>query len=140
MRRGVTGSQAILHILHIQAGKIDLDQNWVRLAPNGTNPWFFSDQIQYILARRNYSMNSQSILNKFGTHIYNSIRNKFCSLRSIQISISLEWLKKTHNLPIIYIFQRAITHSKIVRLTRFFFYRFRTFQVIFFCSLSVIAF
>jgi len=27
-----------------------LDPKWVRLAPNGTNPRIFSDQIQYILA------------------------------------------------------------------------------------------
>ena len=39
---------------------------------------------------------------------------------------------KSHFWPFMYIFQRAVTHSKIVRLTRFFFYRFRTFQLSFF--------
>ena len=33
------------------SGLIDLGQNWVWLAPKGTNPGFFTDQIQYILAR-----------------------------------------------------------------------------------------
>ena len=41
-------------------------------------------------------------------------------------------MSKTHFLPFMYIFQRAVTHSKIVRLTRFFFYRFRPFQLRFF--------
>ena len=40
--------------------------------------------------------------------------------------------RKKHFWPFMYIFQRAVTHSKIVRLTRFFFYRFRTFQLSFF--------
>ena len=51
--------------------------------------------------------------------------------------------RKTHILPFIYIFQRAITHSKIVWLTRYFFYRLRTFQFSFFCfccCLSLITF
>ena len=40
--------------------------------------------------------------------------------------------RKTHFLPFIYIFQRDVTHSRFVRLTRVFFYRFRTFQVSYF--------
>jgi len=40
--------------------------------------------------------------------------------------------RKTHFWPFMYKFQRAVTHSKIVRLTRFFFYRFRPFQLSFF--------
>ena len=43
----------------------------------------------------------------------------FCSFRSIQMSIFLDLLQKK-KLPFIYIFQRAVIHSKIVRLTRFF--------------------
>ena len=37
---------------------------------------------------------SQSILTKLGTHIYNSLLNKFCSLSRIQISIFLELFQK----------------------------------------------
>ena len=40
--------------------------------------------------------------------------------------------RKTHFWPFIHIFQRAVTQSKIVRLTWFFFYRFRRFQWSFF--------
>ena len=29
----------------------DLDPKWVRLAPNGTNPWLFQIRLQYILAK-----------------------------------------------------------------------------------------
>jgi len=60
-----------------------------------------------------------------------SLLNKFCSLRSIQMSIFLKLFQKNPFLPFIYIFQRAVTQSKIVRLTRFFFYGFRTFQLSF---------
>ena len=57
----------------------------------------------------------------------------FLFLRSIQVSIFLELFKKNTFLTIyIYIFQRAVTNSKSVRLIRFFFYRFRTFQLSFF--------
>ena len=37
---------------------------------------------------------SQSILTKLGTHIQNSLLNKLCSLRSIQMSIFLELFQK----------------------------------------------
>ena len=34
-----------------RAGMVGLAPKWVRLAPNGTNPGFFSDQISVHLAR-----------------------------------------------------------------------------------------
>ena len=56
----------------------------------------------------------------------------FCSLRSIQMSIFWSYSRKTHFWPFIYIFQRAVTHSKIVRLTRFFFRHVQNIPMIFF--------
>ena len=48
------------------------------------------------------------------------------------------YYRKKHLWPFMYIFQRAVTHSKIVRLTRFFFYRFKIFQLSFFLFLHSI--
>ena len=43
----------------------------------------------------------------------------FCVVFNCQYFCS--YFRKTHFWPLIYIFQRAVTHLKIVRLTRFFF-------------------
>ena len=49
---------------------------------------------------------------------------------SDNITLAIIWKEClfTHFWPFIYIFQRAVTQSKIVRLTRFFLYRFRISQ------------
>jgi len=69
-----------------------------------------------------------------------SLLNKFCSLRSIQMSIFLKLFQKNPFLPFIYIFQRAVTQSKIVRLTRFFFLHVQNNPMIFFLFWSLITF
>ena len=53
--------------------------------------------------------------------------NIFFSSLVFKSQYFLSYARKTDFLPFTYIFQRTVTHSKIVRLTRLFFYRFRTF-------------
>ena len=48
--------------------------------------------------------------------------------------------RKTDCLPFIYIFQMSVTHSNIVRLTRFLFLQVQEIPIQFLCSLSPVAF
>ena len=48
--KGITMSASVKRSGEFRDGTFG--QKWVRLAPNGTNPWFFNTRFQYILARR----------------------------------------------------------------------------------------
>ena len=72
-----------------------------------------------------------------GTHIYNSLLNKFCSLRNIQMSIFLELFQKNSFLTIYIHISKGRNLINNCAIDQIFFYRFRTFQLSFFCSCVV---
>ena len=78
----------------------------------------------------------QAFLNQFWPNLVHTYKIHFWISFVLCVVFKCQYFwsysRKTHFLPFIYIFQRAVTHSKIVRFTRFFFYGFRTFQLSFF--------
>ena len=78
----------------------------------------------------------------YGTNLVYTYKIHYWTIFVLCVLFKCQYLwsysRKTDFWPFIYIFQRTVTHSKIVRLTRFFLYSFRTFQLSFFCSLSLI--
>ena len=65
--------------------------------------------------------------------------NDFKTEKTMNYSIYLHDSWSKMSFTFIYIFQRAVTHSKIVRLTRFCFLQVQNIPTKFFCSLSLIA-
>ena len=78
----------------------------------------------------------RAFLNQFWPNLVhthkNSLLNKFCSLRSIQMSIFLELFQKNQYLTIYIHISKGRNSVKNCSIGHIFFYRFRTFQWSFF--------
>ena len=70
----------------------------------------------------------QAFLNQFWPNFVHAYKIHFWISLVLCVVFKCQYFwsysRKTHFWPFIYIFQRVVNHSKIVRLTRFFFYRF----------------
>ena len=82
---------------------------------------------------------SQPIWAKLGTHIQNSLLNKFCSLHSIQMSIFLELFKKNSFLTIYIHISKGRNSVKNCSVDQIVFTT-GSEHGVFFCSLSPITF
>ena len=84
------------------------------------------------------------ILNHFWTNLVHLYKMYFWTSLVLCVVFKCQYFwsysRKTHFWPFIYIFQRAVTHSKIVRLIRFFFLQVQDIPIKCFCSLSLITF